>query len=356
VEKGMAGEFNIFSPEFFYYHLVIVTGFGLLFGSFLNVCIYRIPAGISIVTPGSHCFSCGSPIRWYDNIPLLSYVILRGGCRFCGASFSPRYFFIELLTGVMFGYTFYRFGYTLATPVYIVFLCLLIIASFTDIDHWIIPDGVSLGGTVFALAAAIVAGFFPKGFILSGAWPMTSKAYYAPFVNAAAGALAGAVLLYAIGLIGTLIFRKEAMGFGDVKLFLLIGAVLGALNSVYVLMVGSIIGSVVGGILLIAGKLAKKTAPLARHVEGEAPPVTDTLQMNRENPEEEKSTEPLDIEERVLRKILQGKESQGTETDNSPPPSVHHIPFGPFLALAAAIILLWGGLFEQLLVKWMYGR
>ena len=256
----------------------------------------------------------------------------------------------------MFGYIFYRFGYTLATPVYIVFLCLLIIASFTDIDHWIIPDGISLGGTVFALAAAIAAGFFPKGFILSGAWPMTSEAYYAPFVNAAAGALAGALLLYAIGLIGTLIFRKEAMGFGDVKLFLLIGAVLGALNTVYVLMVGSIIGSIVGGILLASKKLVKKTASSARHIEGESSPATDTLQMNRENPEEEGSTEPLDVEERVLEKILQGKESQDTETDDSPPPSVHHIPFGPFLALAAAIVLLWGGLFEQFFFKWMYGR
>jgi leader peptidase (prepilin peptidase)/N-methyltransferase len=338
-------EFNFLSPDLYYVHLGIVFVFGLLFGSFLNVCIYRIPAGISIVMPGSHCFSCGTPIRWYDNIPLFSYIVLRGRCRFCGVRFSMRYFFIELLTGILFAFTFYRFQYTLATPVYIVFACLLVIATFTDIDHWIIPDEVSLGGAAFGFVISILTGFFPRGFHLAGAWPFEGIQWYAPVFNAGLGAIFGAVLIYLIGLIGTLIFRKEAMGIGDVKLFLLIGVFLGALGCVYVLMIGSVIGSFIGGGLILVQKLKKDrnaSSPLPSEKEPESATPGDDTELS-----------PQEREKVILEKIMV-QSSHGISTfDHSKPPTVHHLPFGPYITLGAFVMLYFGEEIQRFLVHWM---
>lgn len=311
----------------FYAHLGIITFLGFFFGSFLNVCIYRVPAGLSIVWPGSHCYSCGTPISWYDNIPLLSYLILRGRCRYCNSSFSIRYFLIEFMTGIFFGLTFYYFRYTFATPVYIVFVCLLIVATFTDLDHWIIPDGVSLYGSLFGLAAAALAGFYPRGFIVSNIWPLYGGAAWKPFLNALSGAAAGALLLYIIGAIGTFAFRKEAMGFGDVKLFLLIGSMLGVINCIYVLMIASFIGSIVGIPMFLAAKISdKKTAP--------------TLPTPQPETSPEDAPEALDREERIIRTLISAGEGRGGGAAASP--GLHHIPFGPYIALAAIIVLFWG--------------
>jgi len=318
---------NFFSPEFFYAHLGIIVIFGFLFGSFLNVCIYRIPAGLSIVLPGSHCYSCGTPISWYDNIPLLSYLILRGRCRYCNSSFSIRYFLIELMTGLFFGLTFYYFRYTLASLVYIVFICLLIVATFTDFDHWIIPDGVSLYGALFGLAAAALAGFYPRGFIVSNIWPLYGAAAWKPFLNALSGAAAGALLLYAIGAIGTFAFQKEAMGFGDVKLFLLIGSMLGVINCIYVLMIASFIGSIVGIPMFILAKISDRKKKSAS---------PDALpECSQENPREEP-----DREEIIIQRLLSASKGKGGNAAASP--GLHHIPFGPYIALAAIIVLFWG--------------
>ncbi len=338
-------ETNFFSPEFFNVHIVLVFAIGLLFGSFLNVCIYRLPAGMSIVYPRSHCFSCGVPIHWYDNIPLLSYIILGGRCRYCGSAFSIRYFLIELLTGIMFAITFYRFRYTPATPVYITFLCLLIVATFTDIDCWIIPDGVSLGGLIFGLFAALLAGLYPRGFIVAGAWPLAGGAFYTPFVNAIIGAAVGASLLYIIGVVGSFLFHKEAMGFGDVKLLALVGAFLGAINCLYVLMLASVSGSIIGGSILLAQKIAMhriKNVSLSPPEKKQEPSGEDIAEI----PLEELTAE--EREERIIENILaQSKCAPGG--DFPPPPTGHHIPFGPFIALGAAIVLLWGESLNQLL-------
>lgn len=338
-------EINFLSPDLYYVHMGILFVFGLLFGSFLNVCIYRIPAGISIVMPGSHCFSCGTPIRWYDNIPLFSYISLRGRCRWCGARFSIRYLVIELLTGILFAFTFYRFQYSFATPVYIVFVCLLIIATFTDIDHWIIPDEVSLGGAVFGLAVSVLAGFFPLGFHLSGAWPFEGVQWYAPVLNALAGAASGAFLIYLIGIIGTFVFRKEAMGIGDVKLFLLIGAFLGATGCLYVLMIGSLIGSFIGGGLILAGKLTK----------GKSPPEILPGEKEPEPGEQEDKGEisPEEREKAIIDKIT-AQSAQGLSGfDHSKPPTVHHLPFGPYIALGALVMLFFGEEIKRFLLHWM---
>ncbi|HPB32361.1 MAG TPA: prepilin peptidase [Candidatus Sumerlaeota bacterium] len=335
---------NIFSPEYFYAHLPFVALLGLLFGSFLNVCIYRIPAGLSIVVPGSHCFSCGVPIRWYDNIPVFSYLWLQGRCRFCGTTFSARYLFVEVLTGIFFGLTFRQFQYTLATPVYIVFACLLIVATFTDLDHWIIPDGVTIGGAVFGLLAAVVAGFFPKGFLIAGSWPFPGAFVYAPFLNALAGALSGAALLYGIGVIGTYVFKKEAMGFGDVKLFLLVGSFLGPLNCMYVITIASLIGSVSGGALILVSKISARRARRSRHdVVPSEPAETPCDQLDSPpcdaRKDESLPESPQEREARIvgaLRKSLTASHD-GQAPQRSAP--IHHIPFGPFIAAGALVIL-----------------
>jgi leader peptidase (prepilin peptidase)/N-methyltransferase len=342
---GRLDEFNFLSPDLYYAHLIIVFMFGLLFGSFLNVCIYRIPAGISIVMPGSHCFSCGTPIRWYDNIPLFSYIILRGRCRWCGADFSIRYFFVELLTGILFAFTFYRFQYAIATPVYIVFVCLLIIATFTDIDHWIIPDEVSLGGAVFGLAVSVLAGFFPRGFHLSGAWPFEGVQWFAPLLNAASGAALGAFLIYMVGIIGALIFRKEAMGLGDVKLFLLIGAFLGVTGCLYVLMIGSIIGSFIGGGLILAGKLTKG--------ESSPPPVDGDKKIQPVEGEYKLELSPEEREKAIIDKIVAQSSQEISVFDHSKPPTVHHLPFGPYIAIGAFVMLFFGEQIQRFLIHWM---
>ena len=241
---------------------------------------------------------------------------------------------MELLTGFLFGLTFYQFRYTLATPVYIVFVCLLIVATFTDLDHWIIPDGVSIGGALFGILASVIAIFFPKGFIVAGAWPFKSGAFYSAPANALAGALTGAGLLYLVGVAGTVIFRKEAMGFGDVKLFLLIGAFLGLVQSLLVLMVASMLGTLIGGSMMLAAKISAKTPNAGIKAENADPQAVENNIQEDEEPE--------DPEERVIQKIVSGAEKRDETSENTPPSQLHHIPFGPYIAMGAIIVLLWG--------------
>ena len=151
---------DLFAPggEIWNFCAVMSVIFGLIWGSFFNVCIYRIPAGKSVVLPGSHCGNCGTFIRWYDNIPLVSYLLLRGNCRDCGMHFSARYFFVELLTGVLFLGIFLKFGVTWTLPFHLIFASLLFIGIFTDIDHFILPDRFTLGGAAYALVVALILG------------------------------------------------------------------------------------------------------------------------------------------------------------------------------------------------------
>ena len=238
---------------------------GLVWGSFFNVCIYRIPVGKSVVKPGSHCYSCGSPVRWYDNIPLISYVLLRGNCRYCGTHFSPRYFFVELLTGLLFLAVFISFGFRWETPVHMLFVSFLIIGTFTDIDHFIIPDRITLGGMVCAVIATGILGphsLIAREFVLS--WDLAKQLtfqwdapgapnplpYYVPLLFSIFGAAFGYAMLWAVGLMGKLLFRKEAMGMGDVKLAAPLGLYLGYLGWKQVIF-GGLLGFVVGGVLTV---------------------------------------------------------------------------------------------------------
>jgi leader peptidase (prepilin peptidase) / N-methyltransferase len=216
--------------------------FGACIGSFLNVCIYRLPIGKSIVTPPSACPSCGEHIRWFDNIPLVSYLLLRGRCRNCRATFSVRYFFVELFTAMLFLAIWGKAAGWLA-PIYWLFTGGLIVATFIDLTHYIIPDEITIGGVVVGLvASAVCPGLHGEAFFILGAF------------QSLLGMLVGSALIMWIAVFGEKVFKKEAMGFGDVKLMGMIGAFLGWKAAVFILMVSSVIGAVAGLLMVMRSR------------------------------------------------------------------------------------------------------
>ena len=190
--------------------------FGLMVGSFLNVCIYRLAREQSIVFPGSHCPFCRHPIAWFDNIPVLSFLLLRGRCRYCRRTIHWRYPVVELMTALAAVAVAVRFGLTGEAAVYFAFVCALIVVSFIDLEFQIIPDEISLGGLVV-------------GVLLCAALPSLQDTASRPLAvgRSLIGVLVGGGVLYLTGLLGDFIFRKESMGGGDIKLLAMAGAVLG---------------------------------------------------------------------------------------------------------------------------------
>jgi leader peptidase (prepilin peptidase)/N-methyltransferase len=215
---------------------------GLCIGSFLNVCIYRSPLDLSIVRPRSYCPGCQTPIAWYDNLPVLSYLFLRAKCRHCRMFISPRYPLVELLTGLLFVGVWLRFGLTPMTLVFWVMMGGLIVATFVDFDHMIIPDGISLGGMVFGLIASAAA---PA---LHGVDSMGPA-----LIKSVAGLAFGSGILWLVAVIGKWTFKKDAMGLGDVKLLGAIGALLGIPGVIYTILISSLVGTVVGLVMIAIG-------------------------------------------------------------------------------------------------------
>ena len=200
---------------------------GLFIGSFLNVCIYRMPRSESIVRPRSHCVHCKQAVKWYENIPLLSYIFLRGKCSSCKNPISPRYFVVELLTGILFVSFYSKFGLGLELLLFLIVGCGLIVASFIDLEHQLIPDTVSLGG----LALGLLASIFYSGI---------------SFLDSLLGAVVGGLSLYLIGVAGQAIFKKEAMGFGDVKFLTMLGSFLGWQKVLLIFFLAPFFGAGVG--------------------------------------------------------------------------------------------------------------
>ena len=191
-------------------------GLGAITGSFLNVCIVRLPQEKSIVFPGSHCPHCKKPIAWYDNIPLISWLLLRGRCRSCKAPFSFRYWLVEFITACVFAFFYYYYGLSWVLLPYLVMLCGFIVATFVDFEHRIIPDEVSLGG----IAAGLVLSFFiPQLHHVDSSLMALGLS--------ALGVLVGGGSIYLMGMLGDFLFKKESMGGGDVKLLGMVGAFLG---------------------------------------------------------------------------------------------------------------------------------
>jgi leader peptidase (prepilin peptidase)/N-methyltransferase len=212
---------------------------GACVGSFLNVCVYRIPLNRSIVSPGSHCAACGTPIPWHHNLPVLSWLILRGRAICCGTRIDGRYAVVEFITGVLFLSLWLRFP-PIDALIYAVMCSGLIVACLIDLDHFIIPDRFTLGGCLV-------------GFIASAVHPalMHEDTPLHSFSWSLASAIGGALVLLAIGWLGTLIFRKEAMGMGDVKFVAAICSFLGLTSLIWTITVSSAVGAFLGvGLIL----------------------------------------------------------------------------------------------------------
>lgn len=201
--------------------------FGACIGSFLNVCIYRLPLGRSVVSPRSQCLRCASQLAWYDNIPLVSYVVLAGRCRACGARFSFRYFCVEALTGLLSALIVYRFGLGLPSLGFFVLGAALVVVSCIDLDHQIIPDVISLPGVLVGV------GFSAVNPALS--WQ-----------SSLLGVALGAGILLALALGYQALTGRQGMGGGDVKLLAMIGAFLGWRAVLFTLLLASFLGSAVG--------------------------------------------------------------------------------------------------------------
>jgi leader peptidase (prepilin peptidase)/N-methyltransferase len=232
----------------------IATGFflfGLLFGSFLNVCIYRLPRGLSVVWPGSACPNCEKPIAFYDNIPVFSWLILGGRCRNCKQKITPRYLIVELINALLFLGCYWHLGLTLATLKCAVFGFLLLGLIFTDAETHLLPDKMTLPGLALGLMFSFVV---PVNDLLSMLLPGVIELPVSSdlswrllsFMDAALGALVGASFLYGIG---AAYFRwrgVEGMGFGDVKLMAMMGAFLGLRLTIFTMMTASLAGSAYG--------------------------------------------------------------------------------------------------------------
>jgi leader peptidase (prepilin peptidase) / N-methyltransferase len=274
---------------------VLAGVFGALWGSFANVVIARWPLGLSVVRPGSHCFSCKAPVRFYDNIPVLSYLLLRGRCRSCGARFSPRYAVVELLTALL-SIAVLRMT-LMVEPTSLVhglasyfiwfgFVWALMTAGIIDLQTYLLPDAITLPG--------IAVGLFARAFVLDGDW-MDS-------VIGAAGGYAVLSLLFVHGY--RLLTGRQGMGEGDPKLVAMIGAFLGVRGAMIAVFAGAAQGLVVGTALTLYRR---------RTGSGPPPPRAD---------------EELD--------------EDGAPLEGEPPLRLAAVPFGPFLALGALEAFFFG--------------
>jgi leader peptidase (prepilin peptidase) / N-methyltransferase len=268
-------------------------------GSFLNVVVARLPKGRSLVRPGSACPRCGSPIRWYDNIPIVSWIWLRGRCRNCALPISLRYPLVELLTAILALAIFHRIGLGLPAVGYSVFACALVALTFIDLDTWLLPHQITWPLLALGLASPL--------------WNPQLR-----FVEAAVGALAGTAVFAAIALFGEKVLHRETMGWGDVYLLGAIGAWLGWQALLPVILLAAVQGSIVGGLLLWLKRDQRA---------GSATPARERTNAAKPGPGGAPAAEAAGDDDWV------------------PPP--HAVPFGPFLALAALEQLLFGGALEQ---------
>ena len=236
---------------FFLLFAFFATFFGACVGSFLNVCIYRIPRDESVVTPRSHCPHCNAMIPWYLNIPVLSWLCLRGKCASCKGPIAFRYTLVEMMTAMFFLAVYMKWAapsamhmlpisHPLIIPIYWLFLAGLILGTFVDFEHFIIPDSVTIGGMV---AGPVLSALVPA---LHG-----QELWWHGLLHSCLGLAVGFGLLHAVAWIGSKAFKKEAMGFGDVKLMGAIGAFLGWKAVLFTVFASSLLGSL-SGLLLIA--------------------------------------------------------------------------------------------------------
>lgn len=297
-----------------------IFALGLAFGSFLNVCIYRLPRDLSVVRPRSSCPRCDYRIRAYDNIPVLSWLILRGRCRNCKASISARYLMVEILTGAIFLACYAQFGFSLATVKYCVLGFLLLGLIFTDAETQLLPDKMTLPGLVAGLlfslvvpvndlASQLLPGLVSLPLSSDASWHLLSLA------DAVLGAVVGASFIYGAGAIYLRARGVEGMGFGDVKLMAMTGAFLGVRLTIFTLFTASIAGSLFGLSTVLAVWIKRTRRRISRHHE--------SLSQARRRAWESAAI--------ALRR--------------------HHMPFGVFLGSMAMVALFYGNSF----LHWYWG-
>jgi leader peptidase (prepilin peptidase)/N-methyltransferase len=264
-----AADYAGFSAAFPWFFPAFVFVLGACIGSFLNVVIYRLPASLSVVRPGSRC-ACGAAIAWHDNLPILSWFILRGRARCCGRAYSFRYPFVELLTALLFLACWLLFTPSKAACG-MLFMSILISALFIDLDHFIIPDVFTIGGGLIGIFLS---------FVVPALHDHASGLYVADSLRSGVasiqGLLIGSGVVLWIAVIAEAVLKKEAMGFGDVKFVGAIGAFCGWEGAVFSLFGGAMIGTIWFAVALLWQKIAGKPAPVApksETAEGEAAPL-----------------------------------------------------------------------------------
>lgn len=290
-------------PPMFWISVAFV--FGACAGSFANVCIYRMPLEVSIITPRSQCPLCDTSLTWQENIPLVSWLTLGARCKTCAAPISVRYPIVEMITGTVFALVMWRYGIAWATPVYLAVTFSWVVLSGIDWDHQYIPDEINISGMVLGPLVAVIAQFFPwpTGLILEG------------IIDSAIGLAVGGGVIWGIRTLGSAALGQEAMGFGDVKLMAFVGSFLGYKLVLIAIFLASILGSVVGiGIKLLC------RSGLGNHAD-----------------ELDPSEEPMLLE------AGGDDEAVGGEADETDEFSRYtRIPFGPYLVLGAFLTMLWG--------------
>lgn len=221
------------------YFTIVSFIMGTIFGSFYNVCIYRIPEKQSVANPPSHCYNCQTRLKPLDLIPILSWLSLKGKCRYCEVKVSSRYAKVELITGILFALTYINFGFEFKTIYYMILISLLIIITFIDIDHYIIPDEIIILGSIIALIVNLTG-------------------YEVSFIDGIKGAIfaGGGVLL--VTLLIEYIVKKEVMGGGDIKLYAMLGLFLGTKIALLTVLLSIYVGGIYGVIFIINNKIRKK--------------------------------------------------------------------------------------------------
>ncbi len=235
---------------------IFIFCFGALIGSFLNVCIVRMPEEKSIVMPGSHCPSCKTPIAWFDNIPLVSYFVLGGKCRACKAKFSFRYVLVEFITAVSFLFLYSYYGLSDVLWPYLFMVGCFIVATFVDFAHRIIPDEISIGGMIAGLIFSFIFPALHHVTEPSGSWILL---HLKSLGTSLIGLLVGGGIIYIMGMLGDFMLKKETMGGGDVKLMAMIGAFLGWKLAILTFFLAPFFGAVFG----IIEKIRTKDSAIA---------------------------------------------------------------------------------------------
>ena len=238
------------------YIYILIFVFGSLIGSFLNVCIYRLPRNQSLILPASRCPSCEKPIRAWDNIPVLSYLILGGRCRVCGQKISFRYPLVEALNAFLYLAVIWRYGFGWDSALYCLLTSALIVITFIDLDFQIIPDRITLTG----IPVGLLAGSFvlPDPFL---------RASSLGFMSSLIGSASGFLFYYLIAYLSIVIVKKEGMGGGDIKLMAMVGAFLGWKAVILTTFLGSLLGSIVGIAIMIGrGKAGSVQIPFGPYL------------------------------------------------------------------------------------------